>query len=62
MLLCFHTWAQQRFEHREQEHAGQEMSLRVERCKDQNNSDFKIKSDSQGKTQRVPAETIIYGN
>lgn len=38
------------------------MSLGVERCKDQTNSDFKIKSNSPGKTWCVLAEAIIYAN
>lgn len=38
------------------------MSLGVERCKDQTSSDFKIKSNSPGKTWCVLAEAIIYAN
>ena len=52
----------QRSKRQEQEHVGSEASLGVERCKDQTSRDFKIKSDSAGKTRRVLAEAVIYGN
>lgn len=48
--------------HQEQKQERREMSLGVERCKDQTSSDFKIKSNSPRKTWCVLAEAIIYAN